>query len=131
MRFLQCWALICLLLSLTAALPARAEEANPKVREKFCADNPQRCKEINARRELWCNEHPSDCAATDARRAALKARCEEDPASCGKNLAPTPTQTPVPVPAPAQPSSPSPPGAAPETREGYIPPLAPPNLNDI
>jgi len=115
-----------LLLSAMAGQAVRAESPNPKVREAFCQNNPDRCKEIKARRDAWCKEHKDDCTAMEARLEALKAQCEADPASCEKKSAP--------VHRPAPPASPPPAAPPPSTTPPPSVPgrsLPPANPNDV
>ena len=68
--------------------PEKCKELRAK-REAFCKDNPQKCEQMKqkaAERQEFCKQNPEKCeqqrAAMKQRRSDLKAQCDADPAKC-------------------------------------------------
>lgn len=68
--------------------PEKCKELRAK-REAFCKENPQKCEEMKqkaAQRQEFCKQNPEKCeqqrAAMKQRMADLKAKCDADPAKC-------------------------------------------------
>ena len=63
----------------TAGKPGSAPD-----REKWCADNPQKCQEMKSHMQEKCAQDPKRCEEMKACMAEMKAKCDANPEECRK-----------------------------------------------
>jgi|CXWL01.1.fsa_nt_gi hypothetical protein len=69
---------------LSGSLLARADDSSlpPQPRKEFCKENPDKCKEAQARRQEFCATNPEQCEQMKHRRAERREFCKANPEKC-------------------------------------------------